>query len=448
MKRISTFLLIIIMLSANTVNADDSRNRGNGFLMAEEPVGPRNTAMGSAGTALSGSGFRYYNPAQPFFSAQPYANAEFGQIPGGVFRGGFESAMLFPEWFTAISFHTSSVDFETRDERGFGSTASSSTTFGALSLGYIRDDNLALAVSVSMLDDRIWVSSNYSAVAISAGVGYKMLDGKLNLGAAWLNGAAWSRGFGDGSDANVWHDGRVPMFARAGAAWSDTVGPFPYTVAADVAYRDEDGTFSLPVGAEVQILPYINLRIGKRVGWESEILSLGIGFNLDRIAFDAAFVPTVFVDEYEIKWNMGFTYNMGRKRKPAAATEPAKPVESPKPEVSLEPEPADSAVLIDSAVTTDSTESAISTDSTTSIDSTESTESTEPSDTTASPEDSSVDTDGTDDADDAKNDSIDSPESTESSKSSESSESSKPTEPTESKESESIETTAPPESSE
>ena len=405
MKKITIFLLILLAASAA---ADDSRNRGYGFLMAEEPVGPRNVAMGSAGAALPGSGFRYYNPAQPFFSAYAYANAEFGQMPGEVNRGGFESVMVFPEWFTAISFHTSSVDFETRDERGFGSAASSSTTFGALSLGYIRD-NLALAASINMADDRIWVSSNYSAVSFSAGLGYKALDGKLNLGAAWLNGAAWSRGFGDGKDTSAWHDGRVPVFARAGAAWSDAIGPLPYTVTADIAYRDEDGTFSMPVGAEVRVLPYISLRVGKRIGWESEIISLGIGFNLDRISFDAAFVPSVFVDDYEIKWNMGFTYSMGGKRRPAM--EPAKPVELPASTESIKSN--------DTAISTDSTES------------TEPDESGESGDTTASPEESSVDTEGADEESTEPSEPIDStisPESTEPEESIDTEESSEPPE--------------------
>jgi hypothetical protein len=67
----------------------------------------------------------------------------------------------------------------------------------------------------------------------------------------------------------------------------------------------------MPIGVEVAVLPYINLRIGKRIGWDNEVVSLGIGFNMDRIAFDAAFVPTVFVDDYEIKWSMGFSYRLG-----------------------------------------------------------------------------------------------------------------------------------------
>ena len=316
---LSTILLAAAAVSVRAENGDGAvdgspRNRGYGFLMLEEPVNPRNAAMGSVGTALGGYGFRYYNPALPFFSPDnsSYASAEFGRMPGEVNKGGFETATLFSSWFSAISFFYSAVDFRTSDERGLSAVASSGTTVGALSAGYIRDD-IAAGVSFSMADDRIWADNNYGAIALSFGLGYRMFDGKLGLGAAWMNAAAWSRGFaGEGSQ---WRGGRVPVFARVGAAWSDTRWSFPYTAAADVVYRDEDGTISVPVGLEVKVLPYISLRIGKRIGWENEVLSLGIGFNMDRLSFDAAFVPTVFVDDYEMKWSMGFTYNMGKRKK-------------------------------------------------------------------------------------------------------------------------------------
>jgi hypothetical protein len=290
----------------------DARNRGYGFLMIEEPVNPRNISMGSAGTALGGPGFRYYNPVSPFFSAAPYASAEFGQMPGGVNKGGFESALAYPRWFAAVSFYSNSVDYETRDERGMGAPAKSGTAFGALGAGFVRE-NLAVGISANMAEDRIWVSSSYSAVALGAGIGYKTLGGKLSLGAAMFHNVAWSRGFGE--DVLQWGDGRVPRFTRAGAAWADELMSLPYTAAADIVYRDENGTFSVPVGVDVKILPYLSLRLGKRIGWESEIKSFGIGLNIDKISFDAAFVPTVFVDDYEMKWGMAFTYSLGGKRK-------------------------------------------------------------------------------------------------------------------------------------
>jgi len=336
-KNIAALSLSIILIATTAVNVhaqtndkDDgngdnsSRNLGYGFLMLEEPISPRNVAMGSVGTALGGYGFRYYNPVQPFFSPvmASYASAEFGQMPGGVNKGGIETAALFPEWFSAMSFFSSGVDWITSDERGVGTAASSGMTVGALGIGYIRD-NVAAGVGLSMVEDHIWVGSDYSAFALSLGLGYKLLDDKLNLGAAWMNGLAWSRGFV--GDESHWQDGRVPVFARAGAAWTDTLWSLPYTVAADLAYRDEDGTFTVPVGLEVKVLPSISLRLGKRIGWESEIMSIGIGFNIDRISFDAAFVPTVFVDDYEMKWSMGFTYNMGWRKRAVDIKEEAAP---------------------------------------------------------------------------------------------------------------------------
>jgi hypothetical protein len=337
-KNITALFLSIILIATAAVNVhaqtndkdggDDnsSRNRGNGFLMLEEPISPRNVAMGSVGTALGGYGFRYYNPAQPFFSPvmASYASAEFGQMPGGVNKGGIETAALFPEWFSAMSFFSSGVDWTTSDEHGLGTAASSGMTVGALSVGYIRD-NVAAGIGLSMAEDHIWAGSDYGAFALSLGLGYKLFDDKLSLGAAWMNGLAWSRGFA--GDKSHWKDGRVPVFARAGAAWTDTLWSLPYTVAADLAYRDEDRTFTAPVGLEVKVLPSISLRIGKRIGWESEIMSIGIGFNIDRISFDAAFVPTVFVDDYEMKWSMGFTYNMGWRKKVVDVKEEAVPAE-------------------------------------------------------------------------------------------------------------------------
>jgi len=343
MKRITILFLLTILPAWAAALAD---SRGYGFLMLEEPTTPKNIAMGSAGTALGGAGFRYYNPVTPFFAETSYVTAEFGQSGGGLNMGGFESALVFPEWFSAVSFHTSSVDFETRDERGFGVEATSATTIGALGAGYIRD-NLSAGVNLNMVEDRIWVEARYTAFALSAGLGYKTLDKKLNLGAAGFYAIGWSRGYGDSASASVWQEGRIPRFVRAGAAWIDTLKSLPYTVAADAVYTDEDKTFTVPVGISVSVLPVIDLRIGKRIGWESEIMSLGIGLNIDRISFDAAFVPSVLVSDYEIKWSMALTYKLGgagwRKKKPLVMppVEVKAPIEEEEAEAAREDDSVD-----------------------------------------------------------------------------------------------------------
>jgi hypothetical protein len=355
MKHINLFRLVLLAalaVSAGLAHSEGSgdnspRSRGYGFLMLEEPVNPRNVAMGSAGAALGGAGFRYYNPVLPFFSASSYVTGEIGQLPDGVSKGGFEIAVVSPEWFSGMSFQTNSVDYQTSDEHGPGTTALSGTTFGALTSGHIIRDNFALGIGINIAEDRIWVASRYMAVALSVGAGYKLIDGRLNLGAAWLNGLAWSRGYGD--NPFEWHSGQVPMFVRGGAVWADRIKSLPYTIAADVVYSDEDGTFTAPVGVEVKVLPYVNLRAGKRIGWENEIMSFGIGFNMDKISFDAAFVPTVFVSDYGIKWSMGFGYALGKKGKIKAlepiiqpAVKPAEePQESPQEEEPQIPEPTE-----------------------------------------------------------------------------------------------------------
>ncbi|MCL2690551.1 MAG: hypothetical protein FWE57_12000 [Chitinispirillia bacterium] len=309
---------IVLSIILTCVLAFAGGGRGYGFLMLDEPIGVRKISMGSVGTALGGDGFRYYNPVAPFFSAHPYTAVEFGRMPGGVNKGGFESALIFPTSFAAVGFYSSSVDFETRDEKGFGSAASSSTTIGSIGAGFIRD-RLAVGVSAQMVQDRIWIVETYNAVTLSAGIGYTLFDGKLNLGAAGFHGFAnsWQNSKSSSSSpvSVGWGDELVPRFARAGAAWMDTIKTFPFTAAADIVYRDDSETISVPVGAEVWVLPSIALRIGKRFGWESEIFSLGIGFNVDRISFDAAFVPSALVDDYDLKWSMGLSYNLGGRRR-------------------------------------------------------------------------------------------------------------------------------------
>ncbi|MDR2578050.1 MAG: hypothetical protein LBC70_04450 [Chitinispirillales bacterium] len=332
-------LLIAAITPAHSQDNDDPRNRGYGFMMLEEPINPRNIAMGSVGTALGGWGFRYYNPAQPFFSGMSYVSAEFGQMPGGVSKGGFESAMVLPDMFTAFSFYSSSVGFETRDERGEGSPVSSSTTIGSVSAGVIRE-NLSVALSLNMADDRIWVLDNYRAITLGAGLGYKLAGDKLNLGAAMFHHLAWCRGFGESRSTWGWGGSQVPKFIRAGAAWTDTLQSLPFTVAADVVHSDEDGKLTVPVGLEVNVLPSVSLRIGKRIGWDYEVMSFGLGLNIDRITFDAAFVPTKFVSDYEMKWSMAFTYRLGggnAQRRNIAPTPASVPVsvQQEKPETPL-----------------------------------------------------------------------------------------------------------------
>ncbi len=320
---------LIVALGCSLLLARE--NRGYGFLMLEEPVSPRNTAMGSAGTALGGSGFFYYNPAQIFFNSATAVTPEFGQMPGGVNRGGVEASLLFPTWFAGLGLYSSALDFETRDERGFGVKEYSSTNIGSFAAGIIRD-RLAVAVSLNGVQDPI-AQSNYYGISLSGGLGYKLIPGKLDLGAAGFHGIGKSKGYLE--NGNEWQNGRIPRFARFGAAWNDTLKQIPYTLAADVVYRDEDASVTVPVGLELAVLPMMDVRIGKRFGMETEILSLGVGLNIKNISFDAAFVPVVFVNDYDMKWSMGFTYALSNPQKENAdnSSKPVKTEEKANPQV-------------------------------------------------------------------------------------------------------------------
>ncbi|MFP4013227.1 MAG: hypothetical protein ACLFVQ_04015 [Chitinispirillaceae bacterium] len=286
-------------------------NRGYGFLMLEEPVSPRISAMGTAGTALGGSGFQFYNPARMFFSQIPFVSIEFGQMPGGVQRGGIESSILISEYFLGMGIYSSAVDFQTRDEHGFGSSMANNTTSGSFNAGFMRD-RYSLAVSFNAVQDRIGHYSTVHAFSMSGGLGFRAIPGKLDFGMSGFHGIGMSRGFLN-SDS-TWQKGRIPRWARAGAAWKDTVNSLPYTVALDAVYRDEDGSVTFPLGVEVNVLPSVAVRMGKRLGMETEVISLGVGLNIDNISFDAAFIPVVLVDDYDMKWNMAFTYSLGGGR--------------------------------------------------------------------------------------------------------------------------------------
>lgn len=340
--KLSRKIWFVFLVSCTVLLARE--NRGYGFLMLEEPVSPRISAMGTAGTALGGSGFLFYNPAQVFFSQIPFVSIEFGQMPGGVQRGGIESSILLADYFLGLGIYSSAVDFETRDEHGFGSSVANNTTAGSFNAGFMRE-GYALAVSFNAVQDRIGHFSTVHALSMSGGLGVKVIPGKLDLGVSGFHGVGMSKGFLN-SDS-TWQKGQIPRWARIGAAWKDTLNTLPYTVALDAVYRDEDGTMTFPLGVEVNVLPSVAVRMGKRLGMETEVISLGLGLNIDNISFDAAFVPVVLVDDYDMKWNMAFTYSLGGNRLEKPVKKETSGPDKGSVEVVEEPAPAEAIGVVE-----------------------------------------------------------------------------------------------------
>ncbi len=297
-------MLMLLLSTGSSARAP----RASGFLFVEEPVNPRLIAMGSAGTALGGTGFSYYNPAQPFFTERPYVFAEFGRISGDVNRGSVETAVVHPGWFGGISFITQSVDFTVATEQGTGPSAANQGTVASLTAGLVRDE-FAAAVTLNGLQDRFGYSTTYYGLSVSGGMGYRLIPGRLNVGVAAFN-LGRSKGFLDDPE---WRKHGIPRTLRLGASYNDTLNEMCYAAAIDLVYRDETGEVLVPFGVEVYPLSMLALRLGKRFGHETEVFSIGMGVNLDNLSVDVSFVPVKMVKDYSIKWSAGLSYFLGAR---------------------------------------------------------------------------------------------------------------------------------------
>jgi hypothetical protein len=130
-----------------------------------------------------------------------------------------------------------------------------------------------------------------------------------------------------GSDSKgAWGEGEdLPMNSRLGVAWSDRIREIPYTLALDVVYRNvrdkSEGfsrriqeRFTVPVGLEVQPLPPLFVRMGKRFNHPTEVINFGLGLKLSTLSFDASFVVPKLVDDSQLKWLGSITYNLKTDR--------------------------------------------------------------------------------------------------------------------------------------
>ena len=286
-----------------------------GFHFVEEPVSARHLAMGSAGTAMGGGGFFFYNPAQPFLRTSHYVSIEYGQLHGDLRRGRFETGWVLPNWYLAAGIPTSAVDdIVPADETGPNHNLPFSAQFSmiALDVGYYKD-RYSLALCLHGMQDKIEARSGY-ALSLSAGAAMWAIPGKLSIGAAGFFPKAITTTKGMLGSTDEWGEGAdLPQLGRVGAAWRDTLKGIAYTTALDVTYRHEDKNVTVPVGVEVWPLPMLAVRAGKRIGHDTEIVNLGLGLRMAPAAVDAGFVVSRLVEDTELKWLMGLTYALGHK---------------------------------------------------------------------------------------------------------------------------------------
>ncbi|MFP4417962.1 MAG: hypothetical protein ACOC4C_03755 [Fibrobacterota bacterium] len=290
-----------------------------GFQLLEEPTSPRNIAMGSAATAGAGSGFAYYNPAMPFFTLSKYLAIEYGHSPGDLRRAHFEAAFPFRSWFFAASIHTETISdiFGTSFDGSlpkYNTPFSSQLSSMSLGAGYIKNNQLSFALSLSGIQERIETEYAYAA-SVSAGLAYKLIPDKLHLGLSAFH-LGTSTGFLD--TISDWGKGSdLPKSGRFGASWQDTIKMIPYTIQGDIVYRNADKRIMVPIGLELRPINPLAIRVGKRLNHDTEVMNLGCALQIDPLSVDLSFVIPKLRTDTELKWLVGVTYSLrkGSERK-------------------------------------------------------------------------------------------------------------------------------------
>ena len=312
------------------------------FSYVEEPVHPRSTAMGGSGTAGSSGGFSYYNPAGPATLDRPFVAFEYGQQWSDMTRGYIETAVLFPEWFIGGSFMTQGISFTPVDEFGTPLPGEGTQQESQLTLltGW-KNDRFAIGVAINGLQHHIYDADAY-ALSASGGITATLLPSKLAIGAALLQAGRLHRGF-DENKFTVHKDG-MPTSARLGVTLNDTLfSKLPTTLQVDAVYSLNYSRVMVPVGIELRPLAPLAIRLGKRFNHPTDLFTCGIGLSWENLSYDVALIPTGLEGDAGLKWRMGLTYSLARKKKQVEKADTATvllpqttPVEAPE-----EPVPAD-----------------------------------------------------------------------------------------------------------
>ncbi|NLD92574.1 MAG: hypothetical protein GX639_07895 [Fibrobacter sp.] len=307
---------LLAVMAAGTAHA---KNAGWAFYeFLEDPINSRSISMGSAGTALpENRGIYFYNPALPSITSRSYVSFDYGRQYSDMDRAHVESAIISKSWFLDFGFTSHSTgEFKVADETGVynGFTQSNQSIVGMLGGGFIKD-NYSAAVAFTGIQSKIGEYTSYGLCG-NAGIMLTLIDKKLYAGAAALNIGRNSSYF-DKHNLNLDY---LPFTVRGGASWNDTLNKkYAYSVAADVVYSKNYETVMVPIGVEFWLFPVLAVRAGKRINFESDLFSIGVGLKVTNLAFDVSFIPTRTGDDVGLKWSSGLTYSLALPKKSQAA---------------------------------------------------------------------------------------------------------------------------------
>lgn len=314
LKDVVSLGLLAIMVSGTAF----AKNAGWAYYeFLEDPINTRSISMGSAGTALpENRGIYFYNPALPSISSRTYVSFDYGRQYSDLDRAHIESAIIAKSWFLDLGFTTHSTgEFKIADETGVynNSTQTNQSIVGVLGGGFIRD-NYSAALTFTGIQSKIGEFSSYGLCG-NAGIMVTLIDKKLYAGASALNIGRNSSYF-DKHDLNLDY---LPFTVRGGVSWNDTINKkYAFSVAGDVVYSKNYQTVMVPVGVEFWLFPVLAIRAGKRINFESDLFSIGVGLKIANLAFDASFIPSRTGDDFGLKWSSGLTYSIASPKKATA----------------------------------------------------------------------------------------------------------------------------------
>jgi hypothetical protein len=350
----SSCIIILLLAFFYQIAALDEEASMAGFQFLDNPAAPRQVALGYAGTALGGYGFTSFNPASPMIVDRPYLMLCASPRPFDYTIASAEGAWTFSNLFVGAAVANHFIDgiipsdFATGPQ--YNTPGSYDGTGISLCVGY-KNENLGLGLVINGLQERIVTNTAYG-ISLSAGIDYWLIPQKLSLGAAALQ-IGTTTGFLD-ETKNFGQGAPLPRSGRAGAAYTDTLFRVPYTVAADIVYRDVGRTItsasqvarrlSVPVGIEAWPIKYVALRIGKRFNYETEIITFGAALRYAMLSFDMAFVVSSLVSDVDFNPSFSLTYTLPQPRPPVAhVNKPAPAVNRAPQEQKAAPAPAPAA---------------------------------------------------------------------------------------------------------